>query len=83
MQIELKEYDDALDTLTQITKKFPDDFSNLKKLAELQLVLGLFDMSENIILKAIKLNKNQNILNLLALCYLNQSRYDESDDISN
>ena len=83
MQIELKEYDDALDTLTQITKKFPDDFSNLKKLAELQLVLGLFDMSENIILKAIKLNKNQNILNLLALCYLNQGRYDESDDISN
>ena len=83
MEIELKEYDDALDTLTQITKKFPDDFSNLKKLAEVQLVLGLFDMSEDIILRAIKLNSNQNILNLLALCYLNQGRYDESDDISN
>ena len=83
VQIELKEYDDALDTLTQITKKFPDDFSNLKKLAEVQLVLGLFDMSEDIILRAIKLNSNQNILNLLALCYLNQGRYDESDDISN
>ena len=83
MQIELKKHNDALYTLNQITKKFPNKFSNLKQLAEVQLLLGLFDMSEDIILKAIKLNSNQNILNLLALCYLNQRRFDESENVSN
>ena len=83
VQIELKKYNDALYTLNQITKKFPDKFSNLKQLAEVQLLLGLFDMSEDIILKAIKLNNNQNILNLLALCYLNQRRFNESENVSN
>ena len=83
VQIELCKYNDAIYTLEQIIKKFPDKFLNLKQLAEVQLLVGMFDAAEDIILKAIKLNNNQSILNLLALCYLNQSRYDESDDISN
>ena len=83
VQIELKKDNDALYTLNQITKKFPDKFSNLKQLAEVQLLLGLFDMTEDIILKAIKLNNNQNILNLLALCYLKQCRFNESENVSN
>ena len=83
MQIELKKDNDALYTLNQITKKFPDKFSNLKQLAEVQLLLGLFDMTEDIILKAIKLNNNQNILNLLALCYLKQCRFNKSENVSN
>ena len=83
VQIELCKYDDAIYTLEQIIKKFPDKFLNLKQLAEIKLLIGMFDTAEDIILKAIKLNNNQSILNLLALCYLNQSRYDESDDVSN
>ena len=82
-QIELCKYNDAIHTLEKIIKKFPNKFLNLKQLAEVKLFVGLFDDAEDIILKAIKLKSNQNILNLLALCYLNQSRYDESDSVSN
>ena len=53
VQIELCKYDDAIYTLEQIIKKFPDKFLNLKQLAEIKLLIGMFDTAEDIILKAI------------------------------
>ena len=82
IQIELCKYNDAIYTLNQIIKNFPGKFSNLKQLAEIQLLIGSFDSSEDIILKAVNLKKNQNILNLLSLCYLKQCRFNELENLS-
>ena len=82
VQIELCKYNDAIYTLNQIIKNFPGKFSNLKQLAEIQLLIGSFDSSEDIILKAVNLKKNQNILNLLSLCYLKQCRFNELENLS-
>ena len=81
--IKLKKNDQAHNVLKKIIEIFPNEIFNLKQLAEVQLELGLIDLSENTILKLIKLKKNQNILNLLALCYFKQNRFNECEKILN
>ena len=82
LQKDLNHYEEAINTFTNIIKKFPENYKNFIQLADMQLSTGLIDMAEESLIKAMELSKdNKKIMNLLGSCYLRQSRLDEAEDI--
>ena len=82
LQKDLNHYEEAVNTFTNIIKKFPENYKNFIQLADMQLSTGLIDMAEKSLIKAMELSKdNEKVMNLLGSCYLRQSRLDEAEDI--